>query len=272
MKQLLAALLFALAFVPATTVRAEAATEYDMVFPIIGDVEFDNTWGNPRSGGRRHIGTDILADKLMPVVAVSDGKIDWIHDGTRKTCCALGIEHDDGWVSYYIHLNNDTPGTDDADGWGFAPGIEKGTRVVAGQLIGWVGDSGNAEGTVPHIHFELHRPDGTPINPFYALEAADEAETFYVQGESQLAVADEISQTLGGAIPVLSLSATPADSRSTRIATVRNVPEMMLVITRQPGAAEVLEPVFSPDLELVEFTLIESYESIQRRLGINPPS
>lgn len=67
--------------------------------------------------------------------------------------------------------NNDTPGTDDGLGWGIAEGISKGTQVSAGQLIGWAGDSGNAEFTAPQLHFEL-RSYGTAINPYPYLIAA----------------------------------------------------------------------------------------------------
>ena len=85
----------------------------------------------------------------------------------------MALNHDDGWVTWYIHLNNDTEGTDDGQAWGFAPGIGRGVHVEAGELIGWLGDSGNAENTPPHVHFELHRPDGTKINPYLHLKAAE---------------------------------------------------------------------------------------------------
>lgn len=179
-----------------TSAPAEAATTYDMVFPIAGPVEFENTWGNARSGGRRHRGTDLMADKMVPVVAVADGVVDWVHDGGRKDCCALGIEHDDGWQSWYIHMNNDTPGTDDGQGWGFAPGIDEGVRVSAGQLIGWVGDSGNAEHTPPHIHFELHRPDGTAINPYASLLAASPVDAPTIPGLDETEVAVTLSEAV----------------------------------------------------------------------------
>lgn len=73
-------------------------------------------------------------------------------------------------------MNNDTPGTDDGMGWGFAAGIEPGVHVEAGQIIGYVGDSGNAETTPPHLHFE-QRPDGEEINPYDHLRAAEAAAT-----------------------------------------------------------------------------------------------
>jgi murein DD-endopeptidase MepM/ murein hydrolase activator NlpD len=87
---------------------------------------------------------------MTEVYAAADGTISWV----GSSCCSLGIDHDDGWETYYIHLNNDTPGTDDGQGWGVADGILPGTHVQAGQLIGWVGDSGNAEYVSPHLHFE----------------------------------------------------------------------------------------------------------------------
>lgn len=143
---------------------------YPMTFPVIGDVYYSDTFGAPRSG-HTHEGQDLMSVnkvKGRPVVAVADGTVGWI--GT--TCCYLEIEHDDGWSSWYIHLNNDTSGTDDGQGWGIAPGIERGVRVVAGQLIGWLGDSGNAEGSSPHLHFELRQPGGAAVNAFHDLQQA----------------------------------------------------------------------------------------------------
>lgn len=138
-----------------------------IVFPVIGEVHYTDTFYDARSGGRTHNATDIMADKMQPVVAVADGVVRW----TGKTCCYLSLDHGGGWETWYIHLNNDTPGTDDGLGWGYAPGIERGAKVRQGQLIGWVGDSGNAEWVGSHLHFEIHR-DGTPINPYpYLLEA-----------------------------------------------------------------------------------------------------
>ena len=84
------------------------------------------------------------------------------------------IRHRGGWTSTYIHLNNDNPETDDgAADWSLtvAPGVKEGRRVRAGQLIGWVGDSGNAEWTGSHTHFEL-AIDDVEIDPHdYLVEA-----------------------------------------------------------------------------------------------------
>lgn len=149
---------------------------YEMVFPIDGETFFDDSFGACRGSrcSRRHEGIDLLADKMVPVVAAAAGTVGWVLDEQGGKCCAMALNHDDGWRTWYIHLNNDTPGTDDGKGWGFAPGIAPGVHVEAGQLIGYVGDSGNAETTPPHIHFELQRPNGKEINPYPHLVAAQQ--------------------------------------------------------------------------------------------------
>jgi hypothetical protein len=139
---------------------------------VVGENHYTDTFGAPRSGGRTHEGVDIMAEKMIPVVAVAAGTVGWMHDEQGGDCCAMALNHDDGWSSWYIHLNNDTPGTDDGLGWGFAPGIEEGVHVEAGQLIGYVGDSGNAEDAGSHLHFELHDPDGVVLNPTPHVDAA----------------------------------------------------------------------------------------------------
>jgi hypothetical protein len=104
-------------------------------------------------------------------VAAADGTVARVALG-RTAGRYIVIEHLDGWRSYYLHLNNDTSGTDDGLANDPVPGIEVGSRVRAGDLLDYVGDSGNAEETPSHLHFELHSPDGTAINPTPHLRAA----------------------------------------------------------------------------------------------------
>ena len=166
-------LLLVVAALPARA--QETTTEddlYPLVFPVVGENTYSDTFGAPRSGGRTHEGTDILADKMVPIVAAASGTVGWINNEQGGDCCHMAIDHEDGWSTWYIHMNNDTPGTDDGQGWGFADGINSGVSVEAGQLIGWVGDSGNAEETVSHLHFELRDPNGVAINAYEALLAA----------------------------------------------------------------------------------------------------
>ena len=145
---------------------------YNMYFPVSGDNHYTDTWHAPRSGGRVHLGTDIMADKMVPIVAVAAGTVGWMHNELGGNCCDMELNHDDGWSTTYIHMNNDTPGTDDGLGWGFADGIARGVHVEAGQIIGWVGDSGNAELAGSHLHFELYHPEYGAINPYPHLQAA----------------------------------------------------------------------------------------------------
>jgi hypothetical protein len=133
------------------------------VRPVAGSSSYTDTFGACRGSGcsRPHLGVDLLGTKGTPVVAVDAGRIVWV----SSTCCALAIRHDDGWTSYYIHLNNDTPGTDDGLGQGIVAGLGNGSRVSAGQHIGWRGDSGNAENSGAHLHFELQDPSGVWHDP-----------------------------------------------------------------------------------------------------------
>ena len=161
---------------------ASAAHDVDLPFEVrfpqeVDKTSFSNTWGARRSGGRRHKGTDLMAEKMTEVYAFADGVVAKIGD-SRRAGRYIVLEHAEGWDTYYIHLNNDNPGTDDGDAdWSLtvAEGIEVGSSVVAGQLIGWVGDSGNAEGSGAHTHFEL-RKGGRNINPYHVVEQAYQVE------------------------------------------------------------------------------------------------
>ena len=155
-----------------------AAVVHEILFPVVGSHDYRDDFGECRgtSCERTHEGIDIIADKMVPIIAVASGTVGWINDERGGNCCSFALEHDDGWESYYIHMNNDSPGTDDGQGWGFAPWIRQGAHVEAGQFVGWVGDSGNAEYSVSHLHYELHKPGNSGghvvINPFDSLNAA----------------------------------------------------------------------------------------------------
>jgi murein DD-endopeptidase MepM/ murein hydrolase activator NlpD len=150
--------------------------DHDLVFPVDGPHHFADSFWAGRSHGF-HTGQDLMADKMTPVVAAASGVVRLVNwtsrpDMNRNRCCSLVIKHDDGWESWYIHLDNDTTGTDDGLGWGIKRAIKPGVRVEAGQHIAWVGDSGNAENTASHVHFELRDPSGTLVNGYSSLVAA----------------------------------------------------------------------------------------------------
>ena len=161
---------------PALATELGENVEYDLVFPVDGEHHFSDTFWAGRSHGF-HVGQDIMADKMTPVVAAADGVVRLVNWTSKEhmnpdRCCTLVIKHDDGWESWYIHLDNDTTGTDDGKGWGIKRDIKPGVRVTAGQHIAWVGDSGNAENTAPHVHFELRDPKGVVVNSYGSLVAA----------------------------------------------------------------------------------------------------
>jgi murein DD-endopeptidase MepM/ murein hydrolase activator NlpD len=147
-----------------------------MVFPTLGQVSYFDGWGDYRGdiATHFHIGVDILGSKLQPLVAVTSGRISHVVQNHVTAGWGLVITDAEGWDYRYYHMNNDAPDTDDASNplaWRFAPGITEGSPVVAGQLIGYMGDSGDSEATT-HVHFEIHRPDGSPINAFASVRAA----------------------------------------------------------------------------------------------------
>lgn len=130
-------------------------------FPVRAPFSFVDTFGAPRSGHRKHEGTDIFAARGTPLYAVVDGIIE------DKGVNGLGGNKlwlrspGDGWRYYYAHLS------------GFANGISNGTRVSKGQVIGYVGNTGNARTTPPHVHFEAHPPSQGPANPYPILKRSN---------------------------------------------------------------------------------------------------
>ncbi|MFA6511906.1 MAG: VCBS repeat domain-containing M23 family metallopeptidase [Patescibacteria group bacterium] len=166
---------FCIALAPNMAPRASAAEIRNIVFPVFGPVSYSNDFGAPRSGGRTHEGNDIFAEKMRPLLAAVSGRVQWATFPEASYGWGVEIKNADGWSYRYLHINNDTPGTDDGLGGGrnaFVPGVMDGAQVKAGQMLGYIGDSGNAETTPPHLHFEIRMPDGTPINPYDSLHAA----------------------------------------------------------------------------------------------------
>ncbi len=157
---------------------ANIAVDIQMLFPVPSPHahSFINDWGFARAGNRSgHQGTDIFATKGTPLIAVEDGVIDDNFGYLRIGGWRLHVVTPEGVDYYYAHLNNDTPGTDDGKGGAktaYAPGIAPGVSVKKGQLIGYVGDSGDAEATPPHVHFGIV-VNGGWTNPFPHLRASD---------------------------------------------------------------------------------------------------
>ena len=118
----------------------------------------------------------MLGTRMLPLVAAVNGTVTSLRDDSSgSTGNMITITDDDGWSVIYMHVNNDTPGTDDNANrreHAFAPGIAAGVRVTAGQTIAYMGDSGNAEGSTAHLHFEMSGPNGSAFNPYTSLRLA----------------------------------------------------------------------------------------------------
>jgi len=167
----------------------------DIVFPLVGPSAYSSSFGNCRDNcEREHHGNDIMTYgwKGVPVVAAHDGRIRLIRDD--GVWCNIEITGRDRWYTRYVHLNNDTPGYDDRDYECVVPGIERGTWVEAGQIIGWVGDSGNAEHTPPHLHFEIRMPSGLPVDPYRSLKAAEKIRFYRNPADDPITAAADLAK------------------------------------------------------------------------------
>jgi peptidoglycan hydrolase-like protein with peptidoglycan-binding domain len=130
------------------------------VFPVQGPCSFSNTWHAPR-GDRKHLGVDIIAAEGKLIYAVADGTITRVYDAATSKNAGNGVRLTtaDGTYFFYGHFQR------------VADGIKVGTRVKAGQVIGYNGRTGNT--STPHLHFEIHPQGGAPIDPTSAVAAVD---------------------------------------------------------------------------------------------------
>jgi hypothetical protein len=147
-----------------------------LIFPVAGSVAFSNDFGAARYSGT-HQGNDLMADRRTIAVAAEAGKIKY-WTGSSRAGCMLYLYGKSGTTYLYIHLNNDlTKGNDNrgkcVPGVAFAKGMKDGANVEAGEAIGYVGNSGDADQTAPHLHFEVHPNDGGAVNPYAYLMKAE---------------------------------------------------------------------------------------------------
>ena len=160
-----------------TGTASAAAPEFPhpTAFPVAGNVTYTDDWHDPRPGGW-HEGNDLMSVRHQPAVAFEPGWVEkWSHPTGAVPSCMLVLHGKSGYEYWYIHLNNDE-GLENDNKAGcrkaYAPGLDNHDHVSRGQLVGFVGDSGDANGIQPHLHFEVHKPNGTPIDPFKHLHDA----------------------------------------------------------------------------------------------------
>jgi murein DD-endopeptidase MepM/ murein hydrolase activator NlpD len=138
---------------------------HGFAFPVAGPTNFIDSFGFPRMTGTEyehwHEGTDVFADSGTPLVACERGVV------TRMGSNVLGgitvwLRGESGVSYYYAHLS------------AFAAGVAAGSVVEAGTVLGYVGNTGNAATTPPHLHFEVHPNGGDAVNPFPLLSVAQD--------------------------------------------------------------------------------------------------
>lgn len=145
---------------PPTTTIAPPGDIRMAAKPVQPPCHYTDTWGAARSGGRVHLGTDIAAAEGNEVYAVVDGTITKVYREGVDALAGNGVllTQADKTFWFYAHMQ------------ALAPGIAVGTTVRAGQLVGWVGQTGNAGG--PHLHLEVHPQGGAAVNSYPIIQAS----------------------------------------------------------------------------------------------------
>ena len=125
---------------------------------MLGDVSFSDDYGAPRAGTGWHHGNDLFAERGTPVLAVADGTLSRVGVNTLGGN-RLWLTDEAGNEFYYAHLS------------AYAPATVSGAHVTAGQVIAFVGNTGQAITTPPHLHFEVHPSGGDSVDPYPYLVA-----------------------------------------------------------------------------------------------------
>jgi murein DD-endopeptidase MepM/ murein hydrolase activator NlpD len=145
---------------PVTATPVPGVGSYLRLFPVAGEYTYFDDYGAPRGQGS-HQGIDIMADRNTPLVAVDDGVIAKMSRAeTGLGGIYVWLRRADGVQYYYAHMQS------------IAEGLEVGSRITVGQVLGGVGNTGDARSAPPHLHFEI-RNAWTPINPYPHLQAVD---------------------------------------------------------------------------------------------------
>ena len=121
-------------------------------------------------GARQHLALDIMAPHGTPVLAAVDGRVWKLRSNALGGTTIYAVDREERFVFYYAHLQ------------GYRDGLTEGTKLAKGDVIGYVGSTGNASAGAPHLHFQLSRlgPDhkwwtGTPLNPWPLLQQTQQA-------------------------------------------------------------------------------------------------
>lgn len=123
--------------------------------PVRGSCRFANSWQATRGGGRLHAGVDLISPAGTPVVAAANGTLTRQTTEGSRSGNAWWLTTSSGTYFFYAHLSS------------FSNGLTVGSSVQAGDVIGFVGSTGNA--VSPHLHFEIHPYGGGAVNPYSAI-------------------------------------------------------------------------------------------------------
>jgi hypothetical protein len=169
------ALAVVLALGTGTAAAGSRTSPTTIVFPVLASATYHDDFGEPRPGGP-HQGIDILAPKRSLALAAEAGKVEF-WTASRTAGCMLYLHGVSGTTYDYIHLNNDLTARNDnrgkcVAGSAYARGLKSGAKVASGQPVGYVGDSGDADGAHAHLHFELHPGGGRAVDPYPWLNRA----------------------------------------------------------------------------------------------------
>lgn len=141
-----------------------------LLIPVQGvrATDLRDTFGDARSGERMHEALDIMAPAGTPVLAVADGHVEKLFDSERGGLTIYQFEPQERWCYYYAHLQS------------YAPGLAEGRQLKRGDVIGYVGSTGNADPAAPHLHFAVFAltPErqwwtGTAVNPYPMFAGLD---------------------------------------------------------------------------------------------------
>ena len=168
-------ILLALLLTAGAAAASSAGKVPTLVFPVLGEASYTDDFGDARGQGR-HEGNDIMAPKRALALAAEAGTVKFWTTSSRAGCM-LYLEGESGTEYLYVHLNNDLTLQNDNQGTcvpgvAYAKGLKSGARVLAGEPIGFVGDSGDANGIHAHLHFEVHPNGGGAVSPYPYLRRA----------------------------------------------------------------------------------------------------
>jgi murein DD-endopeptidase MepM/ murein hydrolase activator NlpD len=165
----------------AAPTRGDELSSHGLAVPVKGIARsaLQDNFGDTRGGGRSHKALDIMAPWGTPVLAADDGRLEKISSNRAGGLAAYQSDPSGQFIYYYAHLA------------GYADGLKEGQALRRGDVIGYVGTTGNAPATAPHLHFQVmlleHKGrwwGGEAVNPYAAL----------VRGETLVANGPELTK------------------------------------------------------------------------------